>query len=807
MNKFLTRLASVSLSVALVFGTGLVINSALNKDFVSALAESTSIMTFDFEDTTAHRTSGSNSYTGTNEYAENNVKINLTYADSVTTGSPLTGTANILGRVTKNTTNSPTVVIGPMNLSSYNVEGFSYRAKGPTTLSFTASYSTDGASWTDAETHVSTTTSTVYSSSAISVLNPSDFYVKIVAFITNGSSTTSNRDVQIDDVIILGTSTSTAVLESISCDDQSISVTESLDFNNLISFSPEDAPNKNVSFTIKSGEEYVDFNSSTGVLTGKKSGQTVVTITPEDTNASSIDVTVTINAIESGINIGDQYVLYAVDETNSLNYEMIGISSNIGTAETFDGSVPSCSYVLDTEEGYYENSVAFKNNNNYLSLTSENNNLYTSTTITLNSSWIVTWNSETHEATIYNCAYKNRCIQFNKSSPRFACYTGLQTGICLYPYEAKELNDFSIETEIEVYKTATRQIEVTFDPNDAADKTLTWSVTASNPEGCVTVDDDGVVTGAELGTATISASKVIGGSTVTRTCEVTVLSNSSNHTGLVDDPFDVNDAVNFTKGIFVTDVNGDALNLENTYYVTGLITSVITRTTSTLSFWIGDDASQTDATTGGFEVYKTASVYDTALATYYTDNTEVTRDFNVGYRVTVSATFTLYNNIAETSSGTANVVWNNYIEAREYGETFLDFLSTGTDAICDSEGNTSLENLVDAWGLLAEEYFTLTDDAKSIYETSTANSTGTDVQKTLSLYQYIGEKYGHQLETEELANFDFMNMGITPRSSSSTVLLGYLNDNNNHLPLVIIASLIGLVIISTTYFVKKRKEQ
>ena len=74
---------------------------------------------FNFEDESAHRTSGSNSYGSTpNVYSQNDVNISLTYADAVTSGSPLVGSANVMGRIAKNTTNSPVILIGPINNNS-----------------------------------------------------------------------------------------------------------------------------------------------------------------------------------------------------------------------------------------------------------------------------------------------------------------------------------------------------------------------------------------------------------------------------------------------------------------------------------------------------------------------------------------------------------------------------------------------------------------------------------------------------------------------------------------------------------------
>ena len=158
-------------------------------------------ITFDFEDDGAHRASGSNSYTGSNSYSENSVDISCTYMDVVTTGTPLSGSANALGRVAKNTTNSPVLLIGPIDMTDKTITGITYYTKGVGTQSQVCEYSTNGSSWTTAvASFTMPTSSTQKSSGTISVAGTSTFYLRITTSVE--SSTGSNRDLQIDDVVI-----------------------------------------------------------------------------------------------------------------------------------------------------------------------------------------------------------------------------------------------------------------------------------------------------------------------------------------------------------------------------------------------------------------------------------------------------------------------------------------------------------------------------------------------------------------------------------------------------------------------------
>ena len=159
-------------------------------------------VTFDFEDTSAHNTSGSNSYTGTNTYTENGATITLTYADAVNTGSPLSGSWHIVGRVAKNTTNSPTVVIGNIDLSGKTITAYSFKTKGLEAMTMLAQYSTDGGStWTNFESGFSMpTTATTKDYNSLSISGTNTFKIKFT--VTVESSTRSNRDFNLDDIVI-----------------------------------------------------------------------------------------------------------------------------------------------------------------------------------------------------------------------------------------------------------------------------------------------------------------------------------------------------------------------------------------------------------------------------------------------------------------------------------------------------------------------------------------------------------------------------------------------------------------------------
>ena len=610
-----------------------------------------------------------------------------------------------------------------------------------------------------------------------------------------------NGLVSIDSVKLYYEASSATPLESISCSNQSINVVESVDLASELTFTPNTATNKNVSYSITSGSDCIDLTN--GVVKGKKGGSAVVTITPEDTTggATAINVNISVSSISvPAISVGDQYVIYAIDETNSFNGELTGVASNLGTVGSFSGSVPSCSHVFDIEEGYFENTVAFKNGSTYLSLNSSANNLYTKNTIDANSSWVVSVDGSTGIATIQNGAYPTRSIQFNYSNgnPRFACYASVQVGVRLFQYTEETLENFVFDdTEMSVYISESKAVSVTYTPASASDKELNWS---SSNDGVATVDNDGVVTGVAVGEAIITAQKTISGVSVSHTITVNVLNNVASHHGTLADPFNIADAVQVARGIFTKDPDGNTISLENQYYARGMVTATVTRTTSKVTLWLGDNASQTGKDNGGFEIYQCETIYGTAIATYYEGKTgtDVTNDFPVGSIVLVKSTFTEYNGTPETTNKAADIVWSDMIEARKFAESFNSAFS----AVCDADGNSDVNDLADAWSLQKTAFEALEESSQNYLKAAEAKTTSaaTPLELFAAKYEYIGGKYNTQLGSE----FDFLDRNPTPVSGSPYVVSSFNNSNSSTIIIVVVA-LTSITSIGVLLVIKRKR--
>ena len=133
----------------------------------------------------------------------------------------------------------------------------------------------------------------------------------------------------------------------------------------------------------------------------------------------------------SDLNIGDEiiiacdsYGLGTKSNTNTVYHTKVNIkTSNDRKALTDIGEAK----ILTV--GKNGDKFTFSYDGNYL-FWSSGNSLATSTTVSVNSSWTITIKDGV--ATISNSKDSTRKLQYNASSPRFACYTGTQQDVRIY---------------------------------------------------------------------------------------------------------------------------------------------------------------------------------------------------------------------------------------------------------------------------------------------------------------------------------------------------------------------------------------
>jgi len=95
--------------------------------------------------------------------------------------------------------------------------------------------------------------------------------------------------------------------------------------------------------------------------------------------------------------------------------------------------------VLTLEAGASAGTFAFKASDGYLMFDSSvNNSMHTKSTKDAAASWTISITDGV--ATVTNAKSTDRLMQYNKSSPRFACYTGTQQNLAIYKLEAGQAN-------------------------------------------------------------------------------------------------------------------------------------------------------------------------------------------------------------------------------------------------------------------------------------------------------------------------------------------------------------------------------
>ena len=154
----------------------------------------------DFEGATEHRTSGTNNYSSKNTYTVSGVKWELMYADAVTTGSPLSGSAHVICRIAKKSTNKPYILSENLLSKSETVTKVSFLSKLGTNVSLVASYSTDnGNKWNPLTiTKDATVHATLGYSASLTGVTASDFRLKFEWSRTG----TAKVDSSIDDICV-----------------------------------------------------------------------------------------------------------------------------------------------------------------------------------------------------------------------------------------------------------------------------------------------------------------------------------------------------------------------------------------------------------------------------------------------------------------------------------------------------------------------------------------------------------------------------------------------------------------------------
>lgn len=129
----------------------------------------------------------------------------------------------------------------------------------------------------------------------------------------------------------------------------------------------------------------------------------------------------------NSVAVGDEVIV--VYESDKKELSGIGGGNTKYGEGTDYTTTPTGAYLLEVVAGSEANTFALKHGSDYLQWAS-GNSLNTKTNIDANSSWTITFSGG--DATIKNAADNSRSLQWNGSTPRFACYTSAQKAVQLY---------------------------------------------------------------------------------------------------------------------------------------------------------------------------------------------------------------------------------------------------------------------------------------------------------------------------------------------------------------------------------------
>lgn len=162
----------------------------------------------------------------------------------------------------------------------------------------------------------------------------------------------------------------------------------------------------------------------------------------------------------TSISAGDVVLLVC----ESKNYELKSFTTSgtiYGEGDAYS-TTPEGLYELTVEAGSSDGTFSFKNGSKYLYWSSENS-LATNATKSANTSWTITFSNG--NAIIKNAKDATRQLQWNASSPRFACYTSSQTAVQLYKKSATV--NWTINPAAGGSLSATTGNSITVTPNTA----------------------------------------------------------------------------------------------------------------------------------------------------------------------------------------------------------------------------------------------------------------------------------------------------------------------------------------------------
>ena len=412
------------------------------------------------------------------------------------------------------------------------------------------------------------------------------------------------------------------------------------------SVGPENATNSLINWS--SNNESVATVSDSGLVTAVSIGGATITATAVDGSGvyGTISISVVAKPAEptweevtdaSRLQAGD--VILITNDSASVELDGFSSTSTVYGITTSYSTKPVGLYPLTLVAGSSSGTFALKNGSDYLYWNS-GNSLETTSSISAKSSWTFSGASN-----IQNSQDSTRKIQYNTSSPRFACYTSSQGALTLYvqtnsaPVAPVYPTEISLSGNNSISIGGTSQLEVAYTPAETNVKNVTFSSSNAN---VATVSNTGLVTGIAQGNVTITATAEAATGTITATSSITVTSISVTSVSLDTNSATVKTGKTVTLVATVYPSNATNKNVSwsssatsiatvsNSGVVTGVSAGSATITVTTAD---GNKTAQcvvTVTASGGEETFNIA--YTDLPSTYQTGSTIYTADSGIKFQ-------------------------------------------------------------------------------------------------------------------------------------------------------------------------------
>ena len=175
----------------------------------------------------------------------------------------------------------------------------------------------------------------------------------------------------------------------------------------------------------------------------------------------------------------------------------------------------------------------------------------------------VSWKSSATDIASVDRSGKVTAVKVGSATITVTTSDGSKTAACAVTVMAKtvEVSDVALDkAELEIIKGESYQFTVTLKPEDATDKTLSWS---SSDNNVVTVDGSGKITAVETGKTTVTVKT--SNSAQSASCEITVIPATVSVTGINIDNWVINLPVGETEAVRYTIHPEDATDTEVTF--------------------------------------------------------------------------------------------------------------------------------------------------------------------------------------------------------------------------------------------------